>query len=38
LISAHRWEAIFWIIALMPLAGVAAWMVLSRNQTTAVRA
>jgi MFS family permease len=38
LISAQRWEAIFWIIALMPLAGVAAWMVLSRNQTTAVRA
>jgi hypothetical protein len=38
LISAQRWEAIFWIIALMPLAGVAAWLVLSRNQTTAVRA
>ena len=38
LISTQRWEEIFWIIALMPLAGIAAWMVLSRNQTTAARA
>ena len=35
LIGTQRWEEIFWIIALMPLAGVAVWMVLSRNQTTA---
>jgi ACS family hexuronate transporter-like MFS transporter len=38
LISGQRWEEIFWIIALMPLAGVAAWIALSRNQTTAARA
>ena len=35
LISGQRWEEIFWIIALMPAVGIAAWMVLSRNQTTA---
>jgi MFS transporter, ACS family, hexuronate transporter len=38
LISGQRWEEIFWIIALMPLAGVAVWWVLSRNQTSAARA
>ncbi|HKE82489.1 MAG TPA: MFS transporter [Vicinamibacterales bacterium] len=38
LISGQRWEEIFWIIALMPAAGIAAWLVLSRNQTTAARA
>ena len=36
LISGQRWEEIFWIIALMPAAGIAIWMFLSRNQ--AVRA
>jgi MFS transporter, ACS family, aldohexuronate transporter len=38
LINGQRWEEIFWIIALMPLVGVAAWWVLSRNQTSAARA
>ena len=38
LISGQRWEEIFWIIALMPLAGVAVWMALSRNQTSTARA
>jgi len=37
LISGQRWEEIFWIIALMPLVGVGAWMVLSRNQVSASR-
>ena len=35
LISGQRWEEIFWIIALMPAAGVAIWMFLSRNQAVA---
>jgi ACS family hexuronate transporter-like MFS transporter len=38
LISAQRWEEIFWIIALMPAAGVAIWMFLSRDQGLASRA
>ena len=38
LISGQRWEEIFWIIALMPLVGVAVWMVLSRDQRSASRA
>jgi hypothetical protein len=33
--NAGRWDEIFWLIALMPAAGVAAWMVLSRGQVTA---
>jgi len=33
--NAGQWEEIFWLIALMPAAGVAAWMVLSRGQATA---
>jgi hypothetical protein len=33
--NAGRWEEIFWLIALLPPAGIAAWMVLSRNQVTA---
>jgi hypothetical protein len=37
LINAQRWEEIFWIIALMPAAGVAIWMFLSRHQTVASR-
>jgi len=35
LISGQRWEEIFWIIALMPAAGVAIWLFLSRNQAVA---
>jgi hypothetical protein len=31
----QRWEAIFWIIALMPAVGIAVWMVLSRDQAAA---
>jgi len=38
LISGQRWEEIFWIIALMPAAGVAIWLFLSRNQGLASRA
>jgi hypothetical protein len=38
LIAGQRWEEIFWIIALMPAAGVAIWMFLSRNQGLASRA
>ena len=30
--NAGRWEEIFWLIALLPAAGVAIWLVLSRNQ------
>jgi hypothetical protein len=37
LIAGQHWEEIFWIIALMPAAGVAAWWTLSRNQTAIVR-
>ena len=35
LIAGQRWEEIFWIIALMPAAGVAIWLFLSRNQAVA---
>ena len=38
LIAGQRWEEIFWIIALMPAAGVAIWMFLSRDQRLASRA
>jgi len=38
LINGQRWEEIFWIIALMPAAGVAIWMFLSRDQGLASRA
>jgi ACS family hexuronate transporter-like MFS transporter len=31
--NAGRWEEIFWLIALLPFAGVTVWLVLSRNQT-----
>ena len=30
--NAGRWEEIFWLIALLPAAGVTFWLVLSRNQ------
>jgi hypothetical protein len=30
----QRWEEIFWLIALMPAAGVALWLVLSRNEAS----
>ena len=33
--NSQQWSEIFWLIALMPAAGVAAWMVLSRGQATA---
>ncbi|HZM62459.1 MAG TPA: hypothetical protein VFB85_21785, partial [Vicinamibacterales bacterium] len=38
LMDTQRWEAIFWIIALMPAVGIAVWMVLSRDQKTVARA
>ena len=31
----RRWEEIFWLIAIMPAAGVAVWLVLSREQKLA---
>jgi ACS family hexuronate transporter-like MFS transporter len=37
LMNNQQGEVIFWIIALLPAAGVAVWMVLSRNQTTVKR-
>jgi ACS family hexuronate transporter-like MFS transporter len=30
----QQWEEIFWLIALMPAAGVAMWLVLSRNEAS----
>jgi MFS transporter, ACS family, hexuronate transporter len=38
LMDNQQWGAIFWIIALLPLVGVAVWLVLSRNQTATARA
>jgi MFS transporter, ACS family, hexuronate transporter len=38
LMTNQQWEAIFWIIALLPAIGIAVWLVLSRNQTTVARA
>jgi MFS transporter, ACS family, hexuronate transporter len=38
LISGGRWEEIFWVIALLPAVGIAVWLFLSRDQTTAARA
>ena len=38
LIGTQSWEEIFWIIALLPAAGIAIWLVLSRTQTTPARA
>ena len=32
LMNNQQWEAIFWIIALLPAVGIAVWLVLSRNQ------
>jgi hypothetical protein len=37
LINAQRWEEIFWVIALLPVVGIAVWLALSRNQTAAAR-
>jgi MFS family permease len=36
LMDNQQWGAIFWIIALLPVIGVAVWLVLSRNQAQAV--
>ena len=38
LMDNQQWGAIFWIIALLPVVGIAVWLVLSRNQTTVARA
>jgi len=38
LMDNQQWGAIFWIIALLPVVGVAVWLVLSRNQTAPARA
>jgi len=34
LMDNQQWDAIFWIIALLPVVGIGAWMVLSRSQAT----
>ena len=31
-IAAQRWEEIFWLIAILPAVGIAAWLLLSRNE------
>jgi ACS family hexuronate transporter-like MFS transporter len=31
----RRWEEIFWLIALLPAAGITVWLVLSRKETAA---
>jgi hypothetical protein len=31
LMDSQQWETIFWIIALLPVVGIAVWMVLSRD-------
>src|SRR5262245_1900650 len=36
LMDNQQWEAIFWIIALLPAIGIAVWMVLSRPTPAAV--
>jgi MFS transporter, ACS family, aldohexuronate transporter len=38
LMDNQQWDAIFWIIALLPVVGIGVWMVLSRNQATEARA
>jgi len=38
LMDNQQWGAIFWIIALLPVVGIAVWLLLSRNQTTVARA
>jgi len=38
LMDNQQWGAIFWIIALLPVVGIAVWLVLSRNQATVARA
>ena len=35
LMDNQQWGTIFWLIALLPAAGVAVWLVLSRNQAPA---
>jgi ACS family hexuronate transporter-like MFS transporter len=35
--NAGRWEEIFWLIAILPAVGIAAWLVVSRPQQAAVR-
>ena len=35
LIAGQRWEAIFWIIAILPAIGIAVWLALSRGQEAA---
>ena len=38
LMDNQQWGAIFWIIALLPVVGIAVWLFLSRDQTTVARA
>ncbi len=33
----QRWEEIFWLIAVVPVVGIAVWLVLSRDQTAPAR-
>jgi ACS family hexuronate transporter-like MFS transporter len=35
LMNNQQWEAIFWIIALLPAVGIAVWLVLSRHESAA---
>jgi MFS transporter, ACS family, aldohexuronate transporter len=32
-INGNRWEEIFWLIAVLPVVGIAVWLVLSRDRT-----
>ena len=34
-LNQQRWEAIFWLIAVLPAIGIAAWLVLSRESRRA---
>lgn len=37
LMDNQQWDAIFWIIAILPAVGIAVWLALSRDQTAAAR-
>jgi hypothetical protein len=37
LMNNQQWEAIFWIIAILPAIGIAVWLALSRGQEAPAR-
>ena len=37
-LNQRRWEEIFWLIAVLPSIGIAAWAILSRNEPRKVEA